>query len=195
MELLKKVDYLYNRHGSGDYIGEKISQREHVVQAALLAESFYKNNACSDELMNEVILSALYHDVGNMLEFEYPGEYTVTEDIGILNHELHGAEFLANNGAPPEICELVVGHVSTKRYLISKNPDYFNKLSDASKRTYEYQGGEMSSQEILEYENNPLFKLHLRIREWDDKAKSTDPELLERIKNINITEHFAKYTN
>ena len=130
-----------------------------------------------------------------MLEFEYPGEYTVTEDIGILNHEIHGAEFLANNGAPPEICELVVGHVSTKRYLISKNPDYFNKLSDASKRTYEYQGGEMSMQEILEYENNPLFKLHLRIREWDDQAKSTDPELLERIKNLNITEYFAKYTN
>ena len=95
MELLKKVDYLYNHHGSGDS-GEKISQREHVVQAALLvAESFYKNNACSDELMNEVILAALYHDVGNMLEFEYPGEYTVTEDIGILNHEIHGAEFLA----------------------------------------------------------------------------------------------------
>lgn len=194
MELLRKVDDLYKRHGSGDYIGESISQREHVVQAALLAEDFFKSNACSDELMNETVLAALYHDVGNMLEFEYPGEYELTENLGILNHEIHGAEFLAKNGAAPEICELVVGHVTTKRYLISKNPDYYNKLSDASKRTYEYQGGEMSPHEILEYERNPLYKLHLRIREWDDNAKSTDTELLEFIKNLDITEYFAKYT-
>ena len=101
---------------------------------------------------------------------------------------------MAKNGAAPEICELVVGHVTTKRYLISKNPDYYNKLSDASKRTYEYQGGEMTPHEILEYERNPLYKLHLRIREWDDNAKSTDSELLEFIKNLDITEYFAKYT-
>lgn len=194
MELLKKVDSLYKRHGSGDYIGEQISQREHIVQAALLAESFFKNNACCQDLMNETILAALYHDVGNMLEFEYPGEYDIAENLGILNHEIHGGEWLANNGAPKEICELVVGHVSTKRYLISKNPDYFNQLSNASKKTYEHQGGEMTIEEIYNYENNSLFKLHLRIREWDDKAKNTDKKLLEFIKNLDITDYFAKYT-
>ena len=194
MELLRTFDKLYNLHGSGDYIGEKISQREHVVQAALLAEKYFAENACCDKLKNEVVLGALYHDIGNMLEFEFPGKYELTENLGILNHEHHGASFLRENGANEIICELVIGHVFTKRYLISKNPDYFNKLSDASKRTFEYQGGLLSPEEMLRYEENPLFKLHLKIREWDDKAKSTDPELLKKIREMDIPSYFAKYT-
>ena len=39
MELLREVNRLYNKHGSGDYIGEKISQREQV-QAALAEKHF-----------------------------------------------------------------------------------------------------------------------------------------------------------
>ena len=195
MELLQTFDRLYNRHGSGDYIGEKISQREHVVQAALLAEKYFAENACCDDLKNEVILGALYHDVGNMLEFEYPGKYELTENLGILNHEKHGADFLRENGANETICELVIGHVFTKRYLISKNPDYFNRLSEASKRTFEYQGGLLSPEEMVMYERNPLFTFHLKIREWDDKAKSTDPELLEKIGKMDIPKYFAKYTS
>jgi len=194
MELLRKFDRLYNLHGSGDYIGEKISQREHVVQAALLAEKYFTENACCDKLKNEVVLGAQYHDVGNMLEFEYPGKYELTENLGILNHEKHGANFLRENGANEIICELVLGHVFTKRYLISKNRDYFNKLSDASKQTFEYQGGLLSPEEMVMYEENPLFQFHLKIREWDDKAKSTDHKLLEKIGEMDIPSYFAKYT-
>jgi hypothetical protein len=43
------------------------------------------------------------------------------------------------------------------------------------------------------YEESPLFKLHLKIREWDDKAKSTDPELLKKIREMDIPSYFAKY--
>ena len=194
MELLREVNRLYNKHGSGDYIGEKISQREHVVQAALLAEKHFSENACCDDLKNEVVLAALYHDVGNMLEFEYPGKYELTENLGILNHEKHGADYLKKYGANDVICELVIGHVYTKRYLISKNRDYFYELSDASKRTFEYQGGLLTPQEMIIYESNPLFPLHLKMREWDDKAKSTDPDLLKKIAEMDITKYFAKYT-
>ena len=35
LEALKLIDNLYKKHGDKAYIGESISQREHVIQAAL----------------------------------------------------------------------------------------------------------------------------------------------------------------
>ena len=75
-----------------------------------------------------------------MLEFEYHGKYELTENLEVLNHEKRGADYLKKYGANDVICECC-RHVYTKRYLISKGRDYFNELSDRSKRTFEYQGG------------------------------------------------------
>ena len=36
----------------------------------------------------------------------------------------------------------------------------------------------MSEDEILDFEVDPNFKYHLKMREWDDKAKLTDPTIL-----------------
>ena len=48
----------------------------------------------------------------------------------------------------------------------------------------------MTKEELGSYENNQLFNIHLLLRNWDDEAKSTDPELLEYIKNFNISNIF-----
>ena len=39
--------------------------------------------------------------------------------------------------------------VQAKRYLTRKDPDYFNQLSEASRRTLEFQGGMMTDDEEL----------------------------------------------
>jgi len=65
----------------------------------------------------------------------------------------------------------VQGHVIAKRYLTYKYPEYYNKLSSASKTTLEFQGGVMSPAEAAVFEQNPDAELIVRLRYWDDMAK------------------------
>jgi predicted HD phosphohydrolase len=66
---------------------------------------------------------------------------------------------------------LVQSHVGAKRYLTYKFPSYYEQLSEASKKTLEYQGGRMTLEEASEYEKQPLFDLIIQMRRWDDEAK------------------------
>jgi predicted HD phosphohydrolase len=61
--------------------------------------------------------------------------------------------------------------VPAKRYLTFKYPEYYNKLSDASKITLDKQGGRMNDTEARQFESDNLYLLFIKIREWDDKAK------------------------
>ena len=62
-------------------------------------------------------------------------------------------------------------HVAAKRYLCSKYPDYENKLSPTSRKSYHDQGGKMSNEELVQFESEPHYKKALALREWDDSAK------------------------
>ena len=44
---------------------------------------------------------------------------------------------------------------------------------------------------MREFENDKLFRYHLKIREFDDKAKSTDKELLQKIKELNPVKYYC----
>jgi len=93
------------------------------------------------------------------------------DNLGIVNHQNIGANFLLKKGFPSRIIYLVASHVDAKRYLISKNPTYFSNLSLASCKTLNYQGGPMNDNEINEFESNPWFKDSVMVRYIDDKAK------------------------
>ena len=188
---LEDVFKLYEKHGSKGYIGEPISQFEHAMQAALLAEDFFSSAASN--VNSEVILGAFLHDIGHLLRYEpwFNGE--LMGDLGVMDHEKVGAIFLSRLGFPDKVCKLVAAHIVTKRYLITKNPNYFDNLSLASKQTFNYQGGKLDFIQMKAFENDDLFNFHLRIREWDDKAKETDKELLHKISEINPREYFQKY--
>ena len=69
-----------------------------------------------------------------------------------------------------------------------KNPEYYDSLSVASKETLEYQGGKMTKSEALHFERHPLFKLSLKMREYDEKAKIENLP----IPNIIIYKQIAK---
>ena len=62
-------------------------------------------------------------------------------------------------------------HVEAKRYLTLKDPAYYAELSEASKKTLEYQGGPMTTEEADAFEQYPLFKLIIQMRKWDEQAK------------------------
>jgi len=165
--IVDEIFSLYERHGNADYIGEPVSQVEHMCQAAQLAEE----EGCDDE----VILAAFFHDIGHLCEFIMPVE--LMEGVGVLDHESIGQAYLVNRGFSERIAKLVRSHVEAKRFLTFKFPAYFEKLSDASKLTLQHQGGRMNAEEAEAFETDPMFDLFIKMRTWDDLAKITNKAL------------------
>jgi phosphonate degradation associated HDIG domain protein len=145
-----------------DYIGEPVSQLAHALQCAFLATRA--------RATDEVILAALLHDVGHL---GGPPDAPQMAGYGVLHHEKRGAELLSRAGFSKTVAALVEGHIQAKRYLIGKSPGYGARLSEASKRTLEFQGGPMRASEIESFEQDPLMKDKLRLRQWDELAKES----------------------
>ncbi|MEJ7586358.1 MAG: phosphonate degradation HD-domain oxygenase [Ferruginibacter sp.] len=158
---------LYQRFGDEDYIGEPVSQIEHMCQCAQLAEA--------GGFDDEVILAAFFHDIGHLLEHVMPAEQM--DGFGVVDHEKLGAGYLRSKGFSKKISKLVTSHVAAKRYLTFRNPEYFDQLSVASKRTLEFQGGVMTEQEAAEFESDDLHDLYIQLRKWDEQAKETGKPL------------------
>jgi phosphonate degradation associated HDIG domain protein len=152
---------LYEGYGGAEYAGEKVSQLEHMAQAAQLAEE--------EGFEEEVILAAFLHDIGHISEAA-KGENEM-DGFGIKDHEELGAEFLRGKGFSKKVVRLVESHVEAKRYLTIKDPSYYAQLSEASKKTLEFQGGPMTEEEAAAFEQYPLFPLIIQMRKWDELAK------------------------
>jgi len=160
-QTVNEIFFLYEQYGGDDYIGEPVSQLEHMCQAAQLAQA--------EGYDNEVVLAAFFHDIGHLCEHIM----TVGQmnGYGVADHEIVAGNYLRQKGFSGKIARLVESHVQAKRYLTYKQPDYYSKLSEASKITLEKQGGMMSEKEAEIFEQDHLFLLFVRLREWDDKAK------------------------
>src|ERR1700755_2437289 len=112
-KITNEIMDLYAGYGGAEYAGEKVSQLEHMVQAAQLAEE-----QGYDE---EVILAAFLHDIGHI------SEAGASEDgrmggFGIKDNEAIGPEFLREKGFSKKVARLVESHVEAKRYLTVKAP-------------------------------------------------------------------------
>ena len=108
------------------------------------------------------------HDIGHLIGQKHNLEQM--DGLGALFHETIGYEILKKLNMNETVCFLVKNHVQAKRYLVTKYEDYFDTLSEASKRTLEYQGGKMSDSELSEFENYPLFETIKKI--WDILSRS-----------------------
>lgn len=170
-DIVSEIFELYEQHGSNEYIGEPVSQLEHMAQTAALAKK--------DGYDEEVILAAFFHDIGHLCA-NASGQQM--NGFGAMDHEELGATFLKERGFSDRVVYLVKGHVAAKRYLTYKFPRYFKKLSEASRQTLIFQGGIMSIEEATLFENNPDANLMLKMRTWDDLAKQ------EHIPVINLQE-------
>jgi len=179
-KITDEIMELYNGYGGNEYAGEKVTQLEHMVQAAELAEE--------QGFDEEVILAAFLHDIGHISEAAKDAAGGVDDSaagtnasaeadsrrmgaFGIKDHEELGAEFLREKGFSKKVYRLVESHVEAKRYLTAKDPAYYAELSDASKKTLEYQGGPMTDEEADAFEQYPLFTLIIQMRKWDEQAK------------------------
>ena len=156
------VDFIadiFTRRGAESYLGEDVTMSEHMLQGALLAEQA----GASDTM----VAGALLHDIGHYTN-EFGDDYI---EQGIDNlHEEAGAQVLAPF-FPTAVTDCIRYHVAAKRYLCATDPEYFAKLSDASVKTLELQGGPMSANEVAAFAQNPNLAAILQVRIWDDQGK------------------------
>jgi [1-hydroxy-2-(trimethylamino)ethyl]phosphonate dioxygenase len=159
MSLIDRIFALCTEKGHGAYFGEGVTELEHALQCANLAEQ----SGADDEL----ITAALLHDVGHLL-------HGLPEDIaghGIDGrHEVGGAAWLQPYFAPA-VVDPVRLHVAAKRYLCAREPAYLASLSPASQVSLRLQGGPMTPEEAQRFEQEPWFKSAVAVRRWDDGAK------------------------
>lgn len=150
---------LFAGEGAADYLGEPVTQAEHMLQAAALAER--------DRAPAALVAAALLHDVGH-----FTGAISGHDLMrGTDNqHSDQGAAWLAQ-WFGPEVTEPVRLHVAAKRYLCATEPGYFELLSPASVYTLGVQGGPMHGAELAEFRASPYASDACRIRRWDDAAK------------------------
>jgi len=150
---------LFADRGSAWYSGEAVTQAEHALQAAWLAEQ-----ADGDDAM---VAAALLHDVGHLV-------HDLGEDCaegGVDDrHEEHGAAWLAE-WFPPAVTEPIRLHVPAKRYRCAVDADYHARLSPASQLSLQLQGGPFTESECREFESLPHSTAAVRLREFDDTAK------------------------
>ncbi len=174
-KIVKEIFTLYETYGRADYIGEPVSQIEHMSQSAMLA--------INEGYDDEVVLAAFFHDIGHICVMY--NEDNNMGGFGMKSHEKIGADFLRQKGFSKRIARLVENHVQAKRYLTFISPDYYDRLSEASKKTLEFQGGKMSREEADDFEKDPLFDLSIRMRHWDEQAKEMNMPLidLEKLKS------------
>ncbi|CAK9891843.1 MULTISPECIES: phosphonate degradation HD-domain oxygenase [Pseudomonas] len=166
-QIVSEVFALYQQHGNEDYIGEPVSQLEHMSQAAQLA--------LAEGYDDEVVLAAFFHDIGHICG----GAEGDMGGYGAVSHERVGANYLRRCGFSERLARLVEYHVEAKRYLTLRQPGYYQRLSEASRRTLEYQGGVMTEVEADAFEQDPLCAVSLRMRQWDELAKEMDVPVID----------------
>lgn len=166
MQAIDQLFGLFARTGSSEYFGEAVTQIEHALQCAYEAQQ-----AHADEQM---IAAALLHDIGHIVEDDRAQREGV---VGVINHDDLGGDYLRELGFPERVAALVEGHVDAKRYLTATNPDYYQRLSDASKETLRLQGGPMSEEEAAAWGASEYVRDRLRLRTWDELAKVPNREV------------------
>lgn len=159
MSLAAEIAALFERRGAGSYFGEKVSMLEHGLQAAYFARA--------EEAPPALVVAALLHDVGHLLE-DVPAD--ISDWKVDARHEAVGGAWLARHFGP-EVWEPVELHVAAKRYLCATQPAYAARLSEASVITLRLQGGPMSAAEVAAFEGRRFHREAVRLRHWDDQGK------------------------
>src|SRR5215470_14672811 len=112
MKIVDRILQLFAEKGHGAYFGEDVTETQHALQCAHLAEQ--------SGAENEIIAAALLHDIGHLL-------HGLPEDIAARGvdgqHQEIGAAWLVRH-FPIAVTEPIRLHVAAKRYLCAVDDTY-----------------------------------------------------------------------
>jgi phosphonate degradation associated HDIG domain protein len=154
-----QIAIIFEDRGNCIYGQEAVTQLEHALQCAELAEA----SGASQEL----VTACLLHDLGHMLsdssdEFGEPS----SDEL----HQYIALPFI-NKLFSDAVLQPIRLHVDAKRCLCATDPGYWDELSPTSKHSLELQGGIYSPEEAKVFLAHPFAKAAMQLRIWDDKAK------------------------
>ncbi len=140
---------------------ERVDLLDHSLQCADLLRDRFPDD-------RELQLAGLVHDVGTILVPDDPAEHASTGAAAV-------APLLGRR-----VAWLVSWHADAKRYLVTTDPEYRERLSERSIITLEHQGGTMDDAEVAALLTAPDLDTLLALRRADDDAKvvgATTPPL------------------
>lgn len=162
MNITEQVTRCFATKGDSEYGGESVTQLEHALQCAWLAEQAGATP--------ELIVAALLHDIGHLLH-DLPDD---APDQGVDDHHENSGYRFLEKYLPAAVTEPVRQHVAAKRYLCTVDQSYQAQLSPPSLQSFKLQGGLMSADEQAEFRSSPFWQDSLQLRRWDDLAKIVD---------------------
>ena len=158
------IEALFLQRGQAQYSGEPVTQLQHAKQAAALAEA----EGADDEL----VTAALLHDLGHLVQGQDGGPTDTPTLQGIDDlHQFIALPFLRGLFSD-RVLGAVQGHVDAKRYLCATRPGYLQALSADSQRSLVLQGGVFDAAQAAAFIARPGAAEAVRLRLWDDQAKS-----------------------
>ena len=159
-DVLSEIQRLFAKRGEQEYLGEAVTQLEHALQCAQLAQEAQADNF--------LVAAALLHDVGHLLYVEKTASHAPKgEDDFHENVGYHWAKARFRS----VVSDCIRLHVPAKRYLCTVDDRYFGLLSSASVESLRLQGGPMSAEETSAFESEQYFREAVQVRRWDDEAK------------------------
>ena len=158
------IEALFLQRRQAQYSGEPVTQLQHAKQAAALAEA----EGADDEL----VTAALLHDLGHLVQNQH-GSPTDTPTLHGIDdlHQFIALPFLRGLFSD-RVLGAVQGHVDAKRYLCASRPGYLQALSADSQRSLVLQGGVFDVAQAAAFIAKPGAEEAVRLRLWDDQAKS-----------------------
>jgi phosphonate degradation associated HDIG domain protein len=174
MDPIEEIFGVLRNAGQGHYGESAVTQVEHAVQCATLAER--------DSASPALITAALLHDIGHLVN---PDDRKATARGEDGEHEQAGAEYLGQ-WFGEEVTRPVYLHVAAKRYLTATDPGYAALLSPTSALSLTLQGGPFSPEAARRFAAQPGAAGAIRLRRWDEAAK--DPGAA-----TSPLDHFRRY--
>jgi phosphonate degradation associated HDIG domain protein len=160
---LDAIHDLFALHGGAQYSGEPVTQLEHALQTAHLAEQ--------SDADDELVTACLLHDLGHLLN-PSGGSLDDTPTLqGIDDRHQHRVLPFLHGRFSGRVLGAVGRHVDAKRYLCRARPGYFERLSADSVRSLQLQGGIFGAAEAGAFIALPGAPDAVRLRVWDDLAK------------------------
>jgi phosphonate degradation associated HDIG domain protein len=153
-----QIERLYRTEGAARYGMEAVSQEQHALQCAMIAEERGAAPA--------LVAAALLHDLGHLLHEAHPG-------VGQRDelHEYRALPFLRGE-YPESVLQPIRLHVAAKRFLCAVDHSYEAGLSAASRHSLALQGGPFGGDELDRFLCEPYAMDAVALRRWDDVAKN-----------------------
>lgn len=162
---IEDIQQLFLAHGEGRYGAEAVSQQQHALQCAHLAELAGATP--------ELVAAALLHDLGHLIKTGNPVRQAekgrAVDDV----HQYVAIPFLRGLFSDA-VLQPICLHVDAKRYLCFVDKNYWASLSAVSQRSLELQGGPFTLEQARDFVVRPFANDAVALRRWDDLAKDPD---------------------